>query len=241
MDEICLRCKVITVIGMIYKSCDYLDFMMRGIQKLDTDYLIVANDPTDAIVDKLKVDGIKHIVYRDSHPSDYYMNRIYRAWNVGGRVAEGDVLVFINSDMAFSPEWLTRLILRLEVDNIPCSRLVESGKLLSGKYAISKDFGRSPKEFNEQAFTQFAEKISVSQVHSGGLFMPYAIFREDFVRSGGYPEGNIYEGGVGAFGTEFVHSGDEHFFYHNPTMRQKRHITVFDSVVYHIQEGELDV
>lgn len=232
---------MITVIGMIYKAPTYLDFMMKGIQKLNTNYLVIANDPSTTIIDKLNADNIRHIIYRDRTPNDYYMNRIYRAWNFGGRRAEGDILIFINSDMAFSPNWLENLLAHLDRSTIPCSRLIESGKLLSGTHAISKDFGRSPDDFNETNFINYSCSIKKNEAHAGGLFMPCAFYKDDFVNSGGYPEGNIYSGGIGAFGTKFLQSGDDYFFNNNPVMKVKKHITVFSSIVYHIQEGEKDV
>lgn len=49
-----------------------------------------------------------------------------------------------------------------------CSRLVESGKIPSGKYAISKNFGQTYKEFDDGAFQKFAkENIYFSYIIHG--------------------------------------------------------------------------
>lgn len=220
---------MITIVGMIYKSCEYLDFMMKGIRKSDVDYLIIANDATVEVLEKLKEDNINHLVYNDPKPDDYYLNRVYRAWNFAGMHAPGNIIIFINSDMAFAPMWIENLIKNLNTDTIPCSRLVESSKLLSGNYAISMNFGKCPKEFKEKEFLNYAENTKIDIIKPGGLYMPCAFYRQDFINSGGYPEGNV--------GKE---SGDHFFFYSNPVMKNKQHITVFDSIVYHIQEGEKD-
>ena len=230
----------VTVVGMIYKSPSYLDFMMRGIQRYgssaihNVDYLIVANDATPTILEKLKTDRTYHVVYTDYYPNDFYITRVYRAWNFGGKAAKGDVIVFINSDMAFTPNWLDRLLENLTPHTIPCSLLVESGKLASGLHAISKDFGRRPDQFRETEFLQFAQTIQSHKHVAGGLFMPCAFYKKDFIESGGYPEGNVYENGV------FKFSGDHYFFYENQKMKTKQHVTILDSIVYHIQEGEKD-
>jgi len=232
---------MITIIGMTYKSVEYLDFMMRGIRDTKVNYLIVANDPTPTIVEKLESENINHVIYRDSHPDDFYLNRVYRAWNFGGKTAEGDILVFVNSDMSFSPNWLENLVSKLDKNTIPCSRLVESGKLFSGQpHTVSKNFGTRPYEFNRIGFLNYVKEVSCDKVEQGGTFMPCAFYKEDFVKSGGYPEGNIYVGGIGKHQTKFVESGDKYFFYKNSVMKRKKHITVFDSIVYHIQEGEKD-
>lgn len=237
----------IVIVGMVYKSVKYLNFMMRQIQefclsntKQNVDYLIIANDANEAVLNKLREWRIKYLWYRDSEPEDYYLNRVYRAWNFGGFSADGDILLFINSDMAFSPGWLDNLMVYFDEKTIPCSRLVESGKLLSRDHAISKDFGRSCDTFKKEEFLDYAKGIQNEGWLKGGLFMPFPISKKDFVKSGGYPEGNIYQGGIGAWKTPCIASGDAYFFYHNPVMKKKKHITVFDSIVYHIQEGEKD-
>jgi len=226
----------ITVVGMIYKSIDYLNFMLRGIYKYcksfdgyEVNYLIVANDPTEKVITSLNKLGVKWVLYKDKNPKDYYLNRVYRAWNYGGNIVNSDIVVFINSDMGFSSGWLKNLIRELNSDTIPCSRLVESGKMPSGLYGISRNFGKHPSQYNEIGFLNFVKSIAQSTVMRGGLYMPCAFYTKDFADSGGYPEGN-----VGRM------SGDKYFFTQNSVMGIKKHITVFDSLVYHFQEGEMD-
>lgn len=236
----------VTIIGMIYKDSEYLDFMMDGITRYgyadgyDVGYSIIANDATESIMNKIRNQNINHIEYHDANPNDYYLNRVYRAWNYGAVKAKGDIVVFINSDMAFSHGWLDNLLRQLKPNTIPCSRLVESGKLGSGQHAVVQNFGRSPKEYNENDFLKFVNEIKKEETHDMGLYMPCAIYKNDFIASGGYPEGNIYEGGIGQYKTKYKISGDDYFFHYNHFMKQKKHCTVFDSIVYHIQEGEKD-
>ncbi len=239
----------ITLIGMIYRSLAYLDFMVRGMlatpapPDCTVNRLIVANDATPEVLAALESldPRIPFIDYRDKHPQDYYLNRVYRAWNVGGRLAIGDVIVFVNSDMWPAEGWLERLIANLDRDTIPCSRLIESGKMESGEHAISRNFGQAPATFDRAGFDAFAGEISQRDLWiPGGLYMPCAFYKSDFLEAGGYPEGNIYSAGPGRMDSRFIRSGDDHFFHHNPVMAQKRHVTVFDSLVYHFQSGEMD-
>ncbi len=224
----------VCVVGMIYKSLAYLDFMVGQMKKYcDCDCGIVANDATPEILEALKSfeDWGWVLEYNDPNPEEYYLNRVYRAWNAGGFycASKYDVVIFVNSDMGFSPGWHDNLVATLTEDTIPCSRLVESGKMLSGKHAISKNFGRHPSEYQEDAFLAFAEKEKLQLIVAEGLYMPCAFRTEDFLASGGYPEGNV--NGM---------PGDVYFFNWNPVMKEKQHITVFNSIVYHIIEGEMD-
>jgi hypothetical protein len=237
----------VTIIGLIYRSVQYLEWMMHGIRSYgltssqhQVEYLIVANEPTISVAKKLQDDKLVHITYHDPRPSDYYLNKVYRAHNFGAQNAKGEVIVFVNSDLGYTSGWLDNLLRELNKGTIPVSRLVESAKMLSGKYGVSKNFGRHPNEFRESEFQQFAGSIKEQCTKPGGLYGPVAFYREDFLRAGCYPEGNIYQGGAGRVDTPFVRPADEHFFYHNPIMKEKQHITVFDSIIYHVIEGEKD-
>lgn len=239
----------IAIVGMIYRSTAYLDFMLRGMLATpswscwEVQPFIVANDATDRVRMQLRTGSCQWLDYRDPKPSDYYLNRVYRAWNAGGKAAcaaSADVICFVNSDMWPAKGWLKNLVDRLDNATIPCSRLIESGKMPSGLHGISRDFGRSPQAFRQADFDGFAASVSRPSIAAGGLFMPCCFYRKQFLESGGYPEGNVYAGGVGRNDTKFVESGDHHFFYKNPVMREMKHVTVFDSLVYHAQEGEKD-
>lgn len=229
----------VTVIGMIYRSLDYLSLMSMNMRLRcpGAELLIVCNDAAPKVLDAARATEIPVLDYRDPKPDDYYLNRVYRAWNAGARAAQTDVIVFLNSDMWGSHGWIENLLKHLTKDTIPCSRLVESGKMPSGQHAVVKDFGTA-KTFNAEKFERFASSITEDRVEDGGLFMPCAFWTKDFLDAGGYPAGNIYRGGVGAHGTKFIRSGDDHFFHH--TMSSKRHITVMDSLVWHEQVGEMD-
>jgi hypothetical protein len=235
----------VCVSGMVYKCPQYYEFIVDQLHRYakaehyPVKTRLVANDPTPAIEELIRKETRIDIVdvYNDPEPQDFYLNRVYRCWNYIGRTCPASAVVFVNSDMAFSPGWLDALLEAWESDNIPCSKLVESGKMSSGKYAISEDFGKTPHEYREDAFIKYAEDISEEgRTSPGGLYMPCVFAKEDFIALGGYPEGNIYKGGAGATHTKFVRSGDVDFF----NRSGKQHVTVFDSIVYHIQEGEKD-
>ena len=236
--------ETVTIVGMIYKSMKYLNFMVDQFNRYCTSSnyniktLIIANDANSGIIEALKKGTIPFLEYHDKSPKDYYLNRVYRAWNFGGNSAESDIIIFVNSDMAYTEGWIDTLLKYLSPTTIPCSRLVESGKLGSGQYAISKNFGQNVGDFDEKGFLSYAESIKEHRACFGGLYMPCAFYKKDFVTSGGYPEGNICAGGVGKSNTPCLRSGDD-FFFHE-TLKSKQHLTAFDSIVYHIQEGELD-
>ena len=238
----------IEIIAMVYKSTQYLDFIYDQLKsehcKADgwgVTLRIVANDATGEVLERLHTLDVPFSVYNDPKPDDFYLNRVYRCWNYCVESSQCGDVCLVNSDMAFSKDWLSNLLKHHDGINIPCSRLVESGKMPSGLHGISNNCGTHPNEFNSQEFERYAGDISEDKIEHGGLFMPVVFNRKRFLESGKYPEGNVYRGGIGASNTKFVKSGDAYFFY--DVLENKlgmKHVTAFDSVVYHIQEGEMD-
>jgi hypothetical protein len=238
--------KNIEIISLIFKSLDYLDLIYNELKSekckvegWDVSLRIVANDATSEVIDKLKTLDIPFTIYKDPKPNDYYLNRVYRCWNYAGKTSKADNICFVNSDMIFNDYWLTNLLKHHNGINIPCSRLIESGKLLSGSHAISYDCGKTPKNINHDLLKIIFNKNKINKIEAGGLFMPCIFEKNKFIECGMYPEGNIYKDGIGTL-NGFIQSGDEWFFKKLNNLYDMKHITIFDSLVYHIQEGEKD-
>lgn len=239
--------KNLEIISLIFKSTDYLDLIYNELKSdkckvhgWDITLRIVANDATPEIINKLKTLDIPYSIYIDPKPDDYYLNRVYRCWNYAGQNSKADNICFVNSDMVFSDGWLDNLLKHHNGINIPCSRLVESGKMPSGLHGVGYDCGRTPTSINLSLWNETVARLKRNELHSGGLFMPCIFDKKRFIESGMYPEGNIYDNGIGTLG-RYMKSGDAYFF--DDILAKKygmRHVTVFDSLVYHIQEGEKD-
>lgn len=238
--------KNLEIIGLIFKSLDYLDLLES---QLKNDFCkaegwniavrIVANDANEKILNKLKNLNINYSIYKDSKPNDYYLNRVYRCWNYCGLTSRYDNICFVNSDMVFTKDWISNLLKHHDGINIPTSRLIESGKMPSGIHGISIDCGKSAKQIDYNKLSQVSKSISENKILEKGLYMPCIFEKSRFLESGMYPEGNIYRDGVGTL-NGFVQSGDDWYFKKLETLYNMKHITAFDSLVYHIQEGEKD-
>jgi len=216
---------MIEVVGMVYRSNAFLDLLFYQ----DCVSRIVANDPSP----ELDPDKI-HEFYHDPNPDDHYLARVYRCWNYCVESSHAEYVCLVNSDMAFSHNWLERLECRLDGKTLPTSRLVEpefvkpGGQVLTtGTHGIPADFGRDPIHFPWELWHRMAASVSEDRVEAGGLFMPCVLHRDTFLRVGGYPHGNV--DGV---------SGDKILF-DKMAAEGFKHVTCFDSLVYHMQEGEM--
>lgn len=244
----------VEIITLIYKSVSFLDFIVNQLQSnfckssdLNVGIRVVCNDASSKVLEHIKTKNIKYTIYNDPKPEDYYLNRVYRAWNFAGKTSEYDNFIFVNSDMAFSEGWLDNLFTYHNGTNIPCSRLVESGKLPVGDgipfqgWARQYNFGTHPTNFAKKTWEESAKISLIKEAKTYGLYMPCLFQTEMFIKTGGYPEGNIYSGGIGKHDTRFIKSGDDYYFHDILEAKHgMKHITCFDSLVYHMQEGEKD-
>ncbi len=235
---------------LIYKSVEWLQFAYEQVLKhtdlRDTEFFFVANDADPAVLEYLRDNYIPHYAFNNTpeHQAEWYINNVYRAYNYAAKVAQGDFLVLINSDMAFTPGWLDELKAAYNGKNLIASRLVESGKLRTGLYGIEKDFGRTVSQYREADFLNFAKSIPENTVRDGGLFMPLFVNKRHFLVVGGYPEGNMKAGDdifkpVMALPGEPQVSGDNVLMQRMATIGVK-HQTAMNSIVYHFQCGEKD-
>jgi glycosyltransferase involved in cell wall biosynthesis len=238
-----------TIICLIYKSLKWARFIYDQVLKhtdlSNTEFFFIANDAEPEVIGYLQQNYIPHFVFDNTEEQkrEWYINNVYRAYNFGAQKANGDFLVFINSDMAFTSGWMETLWDGYTGDNCVSSRLVEAGRLKTGQFGLERDFGDIPENYNEQAFLEYAEQIREPDVKDGGLYMPLMINKNDFLNVGGYPEGNLVPGSnifvpkIAKKGEPVV-SGDL-VLMQKLESRGIYHQTAFNSVVYHFQMGEM--
>jgi len=237
----------VSIVCLIYKSTKWLQFVYDQVKKytnLDNkEFYFVANDANENVLNYLKINNIPHYIHSntDLQKQEWYINNVYRAWNTGCKMAKGEYVVLLNSDMAFTPNWLEKLLDTIEPDTCVCSRLVERSD--SGTYGIEQNFGNVPCDYNENAFIEYVKTIEVDDLRPGGLYMPILIKKEHLEKIGYYPEGNILPDSdifnpVYAKEDEPCIPGDKVFIKKLNTINVK-HYTNFGSIVYHFQEGEM--
>lgn len=189
-----------SIVCLVYKSVEWLKFVYEQVYKYtdmtDKEFFFVANDANPTVLSYLSENYIPHYIFTNTsqQQQEWYVNSVYRAYNFAASKAQGDFVVFINSDMAFTPGWLDNLWQAYNGDNCVTSRLVESGKLRSGQYGVEKDFGRDYSSYRESEFQHYAHDLAEFKLLDGGLFMPLLIRKEHFEQVGGYPEGQVVLG-----------------------------------------------
>lgn len=219
----------VTLVVLTYRSLRWLDWCQQSVEdsKGSTRYrwLVVSNDATEEVENDPRV----RLRWRNDDPQEFYINRVYRAWNAGVLEATTSWVVMLNSDMATSDYWLDELMAVKHADRrtVPTSNLIESGRLPSGIPEHVENHGMHPDEFNREKFVLHAENIRIlNTTMPGRLYMPILIDRQEFYDIGMYPECNP----PGTTGDKdlirrYVEAGYQH-------------VTALGSVVYHAVTGE---
>lgn len=219
----------VTLVILVYRSLKWLDWCMESVDdstnKTPYRWQVVANDATDEV----RADPRVTIDYRNKDPGEFYINRVYRAWNQGIIESPTQLVCTINTDMFASNGWLDELVAtkRNNPMSIPASLLVESGRIPSAMPEYVHDFGMNPDEFRKEDFLRHAEAIrKTGEFEPGRLYGPVVLDRQEFIDIGKYPEGN--PGRV---------PGDQVMFKKYAEAGYK-HVTCKGSVVYHAIIGE---
>ena len=109
---------------------------------------------------------------------------------------------------------------------------------------IEKHFGNNYSDYNEEAFLKYVNEIKETKLEKGGLYMPLLIKKKHLEEVGYYPEGNIKRDSKDIFKPTIAKKGEPLISGDNALMEKLRrinvhHHTVFDSIIYHFQEGEI--
>lgn len=239
----------VEIICPIFKSVKFLKMiyneLLRAKKNSNSDWdisiKILALDANLEILNYLKKNKIPHLIYKSFNPNQFYIKRVYKGYNFAAFNSKFDNLIFVNSDMIFSPNWLDNLIKHHDGINIPTSLLVESGHFNTRNYNYLKKLHDSNNNVDFNEFNKICNKISMDKIQNSGTYMPVIFEKNRFIESGGYPNGNVKNssGKISNKKGKVYKSGDQYFF--ENILRDKfkmNHITIFDSISYHFQEGE---
>jgi len=245
----------ISIIALIYQSPAYAEFLYNNLKKhtpeLETgeaEFYFVANDATDEVLKFLKEKNYPHFIKENPHYTDEerfkqgfaypeYCGRVYMGYNYGIKKANNPIVMWINSDNCFSPNWLANLKKRLTPELIVSPRLIQSDTIFPNPINHSQcevyNFGTGLRQFNEERFLAKVKEISRDDTSIGNAFFPAMVYKSTVEEVGYFPEGNLHNGSY----DQISITGDT-AFYLKLAEKGITHITSNDSIVYHFNEGE---
>jgi glycosyltransferase involved in cell wall biosynthesis len=247
---------LVTLVSLIYCSVEWLEFQYSELLKISRSFkegeieiLFVANNATSDVLNFLEGNGIPYVEAETIlDPDEWFINYVYRGYNIGVNAAKGKYVLLTNSDMAYGTGFLQNLLRVVSPKKFVTSRLIEMGRFQTGMHGIERNFGSTPHGFRRSDFGLYCQKISNNIEEPGGLYMPLLVERTSFLNLGGYPEGNLSEDSLSTYLIEGVVSkyakkgekcipGDFAFF-ELAKRKGYEHSTNFASLSYHFQAGE---
>ena len=245
----------ISIVCLVYRSKKLADWVYDSVHEFtpalkngEAEFFFIANDPTNEILGHLDKKKYAYIInnnpqyteeelFEAGYAKPEYIGRVYRGYNQGILNAKGDMVVLINSDNFFSPDWLENLVKYSDRSKVISSKIVER---THPKYsffpgAYNENFGDHPDNFRKNDFLNFVLKNKKTGLELNGAYMPCLLYKDVAIQAGLYPEGNIAAGdydNVKLYGDEA--------FYQNLSQMGIKHLTSMDSIVYHLKEGESD-
>lgn len=247
----------VSIVALIYRSARLAEWVYEGLHEFtpelkdDTaEFFFVANDPTAGLLRFLKEKNYPHFVNRNPDKTEEelfklgyagpaYLHKSYRGWNEAVRRASGEEVVLWNSDMYPSPNWLKNLLKNFTPDRVVVAQLVERwGQFGTFMGSVHREFN-GPPEFQKNEFLRLSLELQkdprrAGRTSPGGPYIPCLIRRSVALRSGLFPEGNI----AGSSFNQIADFADQVFFRRLAALGV-RHVTALDSIVYHMQRGEV--
>ncbi|MGL4768971.1 MAG: hypothetical protein ACRCW6_01925 [Mycoplasmoidaceae bacterium] len=213
--------KNVEIICPIFNNINFLDMVYSELKKAkinskigwDISIKILALDANKKVLNYLKEKQIPHLIYKSFNPKEYYIKRVYKGYNYAGFNSKFDNIIFVNSDMVFSKNWLDNLLIYHDGINIPTSLLIESGNLQTRNYNYLKKLHIDVNNINFKEFEYISSLISKDKIQTSGTYMPVIFEKKRFIESGGYPKGHVKnERGKISLGKKIYKSGDQFYF-----------------------------
>lgn len=244
----------ITIISLIYRSCEFAKSLYESLLKHtpelhngEAEFYFIANDATEEVLKYLVDNNYPHIICNNHHYTEVelfnkgyafpeYINRVYAGYNFGIKQATNPIVVLINSDNFFSPNWLTNLKKRVTYTLAVSSRIIQPTYFKNprnGSFCEIYQFGDTIRTFNEEEFLKAVQELSNDSISVGNVFMPIMLYKSTIEMAKYYPEGNLHAGSY----NDIRVTGDVEFFNILESMGVT-HIRSNDSIVYHLNIGE---
>ena len=244
----------VSIVSLIYQSKHFAEFVYDSVIKHtpeitsgEAEFFFVANDATEEVIEFLKEKKYPHYVNNNTHYTELelfnkgyarpeYINRVYAGYNFAIKMCKHPIVVLINSDMAFSPNWLSNLTKRMSDDVVVSPVTFQPTWFINPRNGLRCPkfiFGATIKSYNEDAFLKKVTEMTEDSSSVGVIFMPVMFYKWQVELIGGYPEGNLHGGTF-----ETVRMTGDTFFFDKLQEKGIRHIQSNDSFVYHLNEGE---
>lgn len=173
-----------------HNNLRYLKNAYRSIRKYagpEHEIIILDDASTDGTVQWLEtLQDTKLVIWRNDN------TRLGHTitYNIGGKLASNNIFTILHADMFIGPNYVENALKHLKPGTVVSATRIEPPLHPEGKEKIVRDFGLWPETFTEKEFISFVEQEQTDRngKTTRGIFAPWFIYRDDFLRIGGHDE-----------------------------------------------------
>ena len=172
-----------------YNNLRYLKSAYHSIRTWeDEDHEIVVLDDAsvDGTVDWLKSLDDPNLIIWENETGERLGHTI--TYDIGVDLCTTEVFSIFHADMFIGTNYVQNLVKHLDKQKVIAATRIEPPLHPSGKEKITRDFGLWPEDFREDDFINFVreeQKRNKDQT-TRGIFAPWVMYKEDFLRIGGH-------------------------------------------------------
>lgn len=181
--------KTISFVIPSYNNLRYLKNAYRSIRQYAGQHheIIVLDDAsTDDTLHWLRSLSDENLVVWENTSGKRLGHTI--TYNIGGGLAKNDIFSILHADMFIGPNYVENAVKHMKPGTVVSATRIEPPLHPEGKEKIVKDFGLWPETFTEGEFVSFVGKEQTDRANqtTRGIFAPWFIFKEDFIKIGGH-------------------------------------------------------
>ena len=174
-----------------YNNLRYLKNAYRSIRQYsgnEHEIIILDDSSTDGTIDWVKSLEDTNLVLWENTSGKRLGHTI--TYNIGGKLASNPIFTILHADMFIGPNYVENALKHLKPGTVVSATRIEPPLHPEGKEKIVRDFGLWPETFMEREFVSFVEQEQTDRngQTTRGIFAPWFIYRDDFLRIGGHDE-----------------------------------------------------
>jgi len=176
-----------SIIIPTYNASEFLEFTLQDLVNFtngDFEILLGFKNATPEVKEVADKFSRKYRYIKKMRTSS---DEVYQKINELVKLSSNEKVVFLNDDMAFSPDWNVDLVSRIRKDTFVVAQVFDSNYLNDGIEA-----GNHPKEFNREYFYSKIKEYQRRKIKTRFFPMPLGFMKADFLEVGGYPNSNYF-------------------------------------------------
>ena len=169
----------------------YVQTAIKSIRKfyVDAEIVLLDDNSTDGTDRWVAETYDPHLVYYKNDGRQVGHTVLY---DIGVKMCKHDVFSIFHADMVCGPNYVENILKHLKPGGVVSGTRIEPPLHPPGKEKIVMDFGMYSEDFKWSEFyaycRQAQQELSNKDVTTRGIFAPWAMYKDDFIKIGGHDQ-----------------------------------------------------